>query len=96
MLRPTLNTFRGIFRISEIKTKMKTNTKLTFVMCCHIFDRKSVAPSSVLFGADRRHGSSLAQIRSEFFFMTHLVNMFRGNGQILSAYSPGYFQCLVT
>jgi hypothetical protein len=28
------------------KTTMKTDTKLTVVMCCHIFERRSVAPSS--------------------------------------------------
>ena len=28
------------------KTKIKAYTKLTVVMCCQIFDRKSVAPSS--------------------------------------------------
>ena len=29
-----------------VKTKMKADTKLTVVMCCHIFDRRSTAPSS--------------------------------------------------
>ena len=29
------------------KTKMKADTKLTVVMCCQIFDRRSLAPSSI-------------------------------------------------
>ena len=28
-----------------VKTKMKTDTKMTVVMCCQIVDRKSVAPA---------------------------------------------------
>ena len=37
-----LETFLGFLG----KIKMKAYTKLTFVMCCQIVDRKSVAPSS--------------------------------------------------
>ena len=46
MLRPNLDTLRGIFGLPGGKSKMKAYTKLTFVMCCQIVARKSVGPSS--------------------------------------------------
>ena len=36
------------------KTTMKADRKLTIVMCCHIFDRRSVTPSTA--GDRRRQG----------------------------------------
>ena len=36
---------RGFFGL-PVKSKKKAFTKLTVVMCCQIFDRKSVASSS--------------------------------------------------
>ena len=47
MFMPNLDTFRGIFGLPGKITKMKAYTKLTGVMCCQIFDRKSVAPSVI-------------------------------------------------
>ena len=44
-LKPKLGKFRGIFRLPG-ENKNKSLRKLTVVMCCHIVDRKSVAPSS--------------------------------------------------
>ena len=37
---------RGVFGLPSKNKKMKAYTKLTVVMCCHICDRRSVAPSS--------------------------------------------------
>ena len=43
------------------KTKVKADTKLTVVMCCQIFDRKSV---SAIFGNDWRRGRPVDKIRN--------------------------------
>ena len=61
--RPNSDTFRGILGFL-VKTKMKAYTKLTVVMCCQIVDRKSVAPSSAIFGGDRRRGTPVDKIRN--------------------------------
>ena len=58
--RPNLDTFKGIFRLPGQK-KMKADTKLTFVMGCQLFDRKSVAQS---IGDNRRRGSPGDKIRN--------------------------------
>ena len=46
------------------KTKIKAYTKLTVVMCCQIFYRKSVAPSSAIFGGDQRSNRPVDKIRN--------------------------------
>ena len=45
MFEMNKSTPRGVFGIPGQK-KIKAYTKLTFVMCCQICDRRSVAPSS--------------------------------------------------
>ena len=50
MFRPHLDDFR-------INTKMNADTKLSVIMWCLIFDRKSVAPS-------RRRGRPVDKIKS--------------------------------
>ena len=52
IFRPHLDMYRGVFGLPG-KNKMKANTKLTVVMCCQIFHRKSVAPSSGDFRRQR-------------------------------------------
>ena len=47
MFRPNLDAG------SLLNTKIKADTKLTVVMKCQIFDRKSVAPSSDIFYRQR-------------------------------------------
>ena len=58
---------------------MKAYTKLTVVMYCQIFDRKSVAPSSGKFGGDRRCGRPVDKIRKKLL-VKRLVDPFRGRG----------------
>ena len=61
------------------KTKIKTYTKLTVVMCCQIFDRKSVAQSS----DDQRRGKPVDKIRNfddkTKFYFKKLIRRFRGS-----------------
>ena len=43
---------------------MKVDTKLSVVMWCQIFDRKSIAPSSGDFAGDRRRDRPVDKIRN--------------------------------
>ena len=66
---------------------MKDYTKLTVVMCCQIFDRKSLA---AIFGGNQRCSSPVDKIRNfdkKNVLVGCLVNMFRGNGR---SYVGGY------
>ena len=63
MSRPNLHMFRGIFGLLG-KTKVKAYTKLTVVMCCKIFDRKSLSPSSGNFRRHRHCSSPVEKIRN--------------------------------
>ena len=44
--------------------KGKADTKLTVVICCQIFHRKSVAPSNGDFGGDRHRVRPVDKIRN--------------------------------
>ena len=57
-IRTRSETFLGFL----CKTKMKAHTKLTVLMCCQIFARKSVSPSSSDFGGDRRRNTPVDKI----------------------------------
>ena len=55
------------------KTEMKADTKLTFVMCRQMFDRKSVV---AIFCVVRRHGRPVEKIRNfEIFFFNKNTNI---------------------
>ena len=55
IFRPNLDKFRGVFGLPG-KNKNEADTKLTVVMCCQIFLRKSVTPSS---GAQRANAMKI-------------------------------------
>ena len=63
-----------------VKTKMKAYTKLTVAMCCQIFARRSVAPSSGDFR--RRTLPRLASGQDQGTFSRMLLDPFGGRGGI--------------
>ena len=46
------------------KTKVKAYTKLAFVMCCQIVDRKSVVHLAAVLGGDRRRSTPVDKIKT--------------------------------
>ena len=75
--------FRGIFGFLG-KTKMKTYTKLTVVMCCQIVARKSVAPSSGDFlqrSAPRYACGQDQEFRRKKVLVKYELHQFRGRGR---------------
>ena len=63
IFRPHLDMSKGVCGLPS-KKKMKAETKLTVVVCCQIFHRKSVTPSSGDFGGNRRRGRPVDKIRN--------------------------------
>ena len=61
MFRPHLDVFIEVCGLPD-QYKMKADTKITVVMWCQIFNRKSVAPSSGDFCGNRCCGRPVDKI----------------------------------
>ena len=74
---------------------MKADTKLTVVICCKIFDRRSVAPPSGVFGGNRPRDRPVDKFKNKKINKKKLEgcleNHFRSRGRSSARGSPREF-----